>query len=133
MTLAFAPERIEQWPLARLQRGCAQGDRAALFVVPPDSVEVAGRNFLDQSELQEALADIADSAALEVGCHGKDRAVVARTCSCKNDGLGVGQLDLGHHRLRIGARGMQALLRGRAPQGGAGAMAGLVTRRVRLP
>src|SRR5690606_15555496 len=96
----------------------AQGDRAALLVVPPDGVEVGGRDFLYQPELQEALADIADGAALQLGGDRKDRAIVARAGRRKDDGLGVGQLDLGHGVVSlIGAATFASLLRPKAAQG----------------
>ncbi|MCA3452481.1 MAG: hypothetical protein INF92_19380 [Rhodobacter sp.] len=98
------------------RRSCV--DRAARLVVPPDSVEVGGGDFLDQPELQEALADIADSAALQLGGDGKDRAIIARAGRRKDDRLGIGQLDLGHEVVSVlGAATAAALLRPQAALG----------------
>src|SRR5690606_36875316 len=103
----------------------AQRDRAAFFVVPPDRVEVRGGDFLDQPLLQEALADVADSSALEAGGDGEHCPVLARAGGGQDDGLGVGKLNLGHGgRLLDRGRAIAALLRpqarlaaGRLPRG----------------
>src|SRR5690606_31311643 len=106
------PERV------LCQRRRAKGDRAALLVVPPDGVEVAGGDFLDQPELQEALADIADGAALQFGGDGKDCAIVARAGRRKDDGLGISQLDLRHGVVSVlGAATFATLLRPKAALG----------------
>ena len=52
--------------------------RAMKLTDPFEQVGLPGDDFLDQPELQEALADLADGAALQLGCDGKDRAIVAR-------------------------------------------------------
>lgn len=49
----------------------AQCDRAALLGVSPDRVAVCGSDFPDQALFQEALAEIADGAALAAGGDGK--------------------------------------------------------------
>jgi len=97
---AQRPEHIAL-PLPESLRGGAQRDRAALLVVTPDGVHVGGGDFLDQSALEQALADVADGAALEAGGDGKDRSVLARAGGGKDDGLGIGQLDLGHEVVSV--------------------------------
>ena len=82
------------------------------------------------------LSDIPDSAALQLGGDGKNRAIVAGAGCRKDDGLGIGQLDLGHGVVSVlGAATTAALLR---PQAALGARLELwlwwmVRWRVRLP
>ena len=63
----------------RLRR-CAQGDRAAIRVVPPDGVVIICDNFFDQPVLEQAFANIANGTPFEVGGDGKNQPVLAVAC-----------------------------------------------------
>ena len=115
------------WTLAATRIAAAAGCRT--------EIEMEGvRDFLDQSALEQALADIADSAALEAGGDGEHGPVLARAGGRQDDGLGVGQLDLGHGSSPVSARATcggfyeaKPAIRRAAPDGRG------VTRRIRLP